>query len=241
MGRESWAAYRVEDGREICALLRRMRDAATRLTLHSPSGDALSTTLWAIDDARGRLSFNAEGSGPQLERLVDGDEALAVAYLDQVKLQFDLFGLVLVRGGRANALQAAAPAEMYRFQRRNAFRVQAIESHAPRARLRHPSIPEMALELRVVDFSASGCALLLPAGVPPIAPGCTFAQVEVELDPDTRFAAALTLHHVSSMQSGDGGGVRLGCEWSPLDGQAARSLQRCIDQTQKRRRVLALD
>src|SRR5262245_42558456 len=115
MVRDSWAAYRVDDMREISALLRRIRDTATPLTLHSPGGDAVSTTLWAIDDARGRLSFSADSASPHLERLVEGDEALAVAYVDQVKLQFDVGGLVLVRGGRAKALQASLPAEVYRF------------------------------------------------------------------------------------------------------------------------------
>jgi hypothetical protein len=35
--------------------------------------------------------------------------------------------------------------------------------------------------------------------------------------------------------------VRIGCELQRLDGDAQRTLQRYIDQTQKRRRLLALD
>jgi hypothetical protein len=35
-------------------------------------------------------------------------------------------------------------------------------------------------------------------------------------------------------------GVRLGCEWQRLGGAAERTLQRWIDQAQKRRRMLSL-
>jgi hypothetical protein len=45
------------------------------------------------------------------------------------------------------------------------------------------------------------------------------------------------VHHISSIQP-NARGVRLGCELLKLDGHAERSLQRYIDQTQKRRRLL---
>ena len=50
----------------------------------------------------------------------------------------------------------------------------------------------------------------------------------------------LMLHHVTSIQPGQRG-VRIGCEWASLSSSAERVLQRYIDQTQKRRRQLALD
>ena len=51
---------------------------------------------------------------------------------------------------------------------------------------------------------------------------------------------AQKVDHVSSMQ-GQTQGVRLGCEFLNLNADATRSLQRYIDQTQKRRRMMALD
>jgi len=236
---DAWASFRVEHPREILALLRQLRDGNVPVNLNSPEGGVLSASLWALDDQRGRINFSADEGHPQLERLVEGNEAVAVAYLDSVKLQFDLHGLLLVRSARAAALQAAMPREMYRFQRRGAFRVRTLEQHSPHARVRHPAIPEMLLDLRVLDVSAGGCALFLPADTPPIEPGQTLAQVQIELDGDTRFRASLILHHVTAILPHERG-VRLGCEWAPLDGAASRALQRYIDQTQKRRRLLSL-
>lgn len=236
---DPWSEFRVDHARERIALLRQLRDGHVTLNLATPAGGMLQGTLWTIDEARARLSLQVDPGHPQLEGLVDGDEAVAVAYLDAVKLQFDLDELLLVRSDASVVLQAALPATLFRFQRRGAFRVRPADTGAPTARLRHPSIPEMEIALRVLDVSVGGCALFLPHDVPPLEPGRTLSQVAVALDADTRFTTALLLQHVTAIQPGQGG-VRLGCQWAALDGPAARALQRYIDQTQKRRRLLTL-
>jgi flagellar brake protein len=238
-GIDAWAEFRVDHPREVLALLRQLRDGNVPVNLNAPDGAVLSTSLWALDDARGRLNFNTDPDHPQLDRLVEGNEAVAVAYLDSVKLQFDVADLLLVRSPNAAALQSRVPREVYRFQRRGAYRVRTLEQQSPTARLRHPAIAEMALALRVLDVSVGGCALFLPADVPAIEPGSTLANVQIELDADTRFTLALRIQHVTKIGSHDRG-ARLGCEWARLDGAASRALQRYIDQTQKRRRLLSL-
>ena len=57
-----------------------------------------------------------------------------------------------------------------------------------------------------------------------------------------RFHASVVLQHVSAIGVGERSdrGVRLGCEWQRLGGGAERTLQRWIDQAQKRRRLLSL-
>lgn len=244
-GLNPWAEFRVDAPRERLALLRQLRDGSYPVHLSAPDGTALTTSLWAVDEGTQRLAFGANTALPQLENLVDADEAVAVAYLDSVKLQFDVHGMLLVHSPRASVLQAAMPAMIYRFQRREAFRVRPPGKQVPVAQMRHPSMPEMTLSLRVIDVSVGGCALQLPHDVPGLQAGTTFGEVRFELDADTRFSARLTLHHVTAIGTGgDGergdGGVRLGCSWSPLDANASRSLQRWIDQTQKRRRLLSL-
>lgn len=245
-GTDPWAPFRIGTEGERLRVLRELRDGNVPVLLSGPAGAALTTSLWALDAPQQRLTFNADAGSPQLARLVESDEAVAVSYCDSVKLQFDLHGLVLVRGTSASALQCGMPQDIYRFQRRNAYRVRPSDRHAPVARFRHPAIPEMALALRVIDVSIGGCALWLPDDVPPLQAGTQLGEMHVELDAETRFAAAVTLHHVSSLGAGLGSaapgdrGARLGCEWQPLAGNAQRVLQRWIDQAQKRRRLLTL-
>jgi len=239
-GIDPYAEFRVSNPREIAALLRQLAADATPVVLSGPDAAGLTTVIWTIDTAQQRINFSADAESPQLQRLIELEEATFVAYLDAVKLQFDVDHLVLVRGSQSCSLQSDMPREMYRFQRRRSFRVRTLGRGTPTALLRHPSMPDMQLGLRVLDVSIGGCALMLPADVPPLSAGLEIRGVRIELDPDTRFDTDLLLHHVTVIQT-PSRGSRLGCEFMHVQPQAQRALQRYIDQTQKRRRLLSLD
>jgi len=237
---DPFAHFRCEHPREVQALLRELRDGVTPVALSSPGGAGLGATVWTVDTDRQRIAFDVEPGDPQLPGLVEANEVTAVAYLDAVKLQFDLQDLVLVRSPRATALQARLPRCIYRFQRRSSFRVRTLDRGAPSARFRHPALPDMQLSLRVMDVSIGGCALLLPDNVPPLPMGTAINGVTLELDHDTLLEVTLRLQHATSVMSKTPG-LRLGCELLRLDAASERVLQRYIDQTQKRRRLLSLD
>ena len=232
--------FRVDHPTEQLALLRQLADTNVLVHLSAPGGATYTTTVWTVDGTQRRVSLAADAAHPQVRALVDAGEATAVAYLESVKLQFDLQHLVLVHGTDASALQAALPNALYRFQRRESFRVRTPANAAPSATFRHPALPELLLALRVLDVSVGGCALALPAGVPALAAGSTIAGVRIELDADARFEATLTLQHISGGIGSAQPGQRLGCAFARLDGGAQRTLQRYINQTQKRQRQFSL-
>jgi c-di-GMP-binding flagellar brake protein YcgR len=229
--------FRVSSPPEVAALLRRLLDASAQLHLNTPQGAVYTTSLWAIDAPRGVVSFSADGNELALQRILNADEVTVVAYLDSIKLQFELTGLVLVRGERTNALNGRIPRVLYRFQRRNSFRVRPLARSAPTATFAHPMIPDMELSLRVLDVSIGGCALHLPDDVPPLEPGVRINGVVLELDASTRVRTAIVLHHVSAIGS-EVSGRRLGCEFAATDGNVDRTLQHFVDQVEKRRRML---
>lgn len=237
---DALAAFRVREGVEVRALLKSLMDRTVTINLNGSDGSAYATTLWTIDAQGGRLAFTADLMKPEVHRLVEADEAVAVGYLDQVKLQFEVADRMLVHGRNSCVLQAAMPRELYRFQRRNAYRVRTIERSAPTARFRHPAIPDMMLELRLLDVSVGGCALFMPGDMPLVDPGVMINHAVIELDATTTLHGSLVVHHVTSIQP-QARGVRLGCELLQLPPEDARALQRYIDQTQKRRRLLSLD
>lgn len=234
------AQFRSSHPREVMAMLRELRDSGTPVALSTPAGTGLGATVWTVDDERQRIAFDVEAGDPQLPGLVEANEATAVAYLDAVKLQFELQDLVLVRSPRATALQARLPRHVYRFQRRSSYRVRTLERGAPVARLRHPSLPDMQVSMRLLDVSIGGCALMLPEDVPPLLPGSVINGVVLELDTDTLLNVTLRIQHASSILS-KASGLRLGCEFLQPDNTTERLLQRYIDHTQKRRRLLSLD
>jgi hypothetical protein len=62
----------------------------------------------------------------------------------------------------------------------------------------------------------------------------------MELDDDTKLTVDLRLQHVTSINA-DARGVRLGFEFLRPNGDTVRTLQRFIDLTQKRGKLMALN
>ena len=231
--------FRVDSPREVAAMLRQLLDTSAQLNLNASDGHVVPATLWTADADRGSIGFSVDPTDTALNALLESEEAVAVGYLDSVKLQFDAHDLVLVRGRNGCVLNCRYPRQLYRFQRRNAYRVRPLLRSVPVAKLRHSQIAEMQLTLRVLDISIGGCALFLPDDTPALQPGSLLNQVQISLDADTQFQVDLKLHHVTSLGP-DAKGVRLGCEFMRADPGALRSLQRYIDQTQKRGKMLSL-
>jgi c-di-GMP-binding flagellar brake protein YcgR len=227
--------FRITSAVEIQSFMQRLVEGRTLVTLSGPGGHSYTTMMWSSDPARGVVCFSAEDGDSRLQALLESDEIVAVAYLDNIKIQFDLDGVVEV-SGQQHALNARFPKELFRFQRRAAFRVRPFETRSPTARFRHPAIPDMSLSLRVLDVSLSGIALFLPDNVPMIAAGVKIGQCQLELDDDTHLQVGLIIHHVTAIHP-ETQGVRLGCELIDTDGHD-RPLQYYINQTQKRRLAL---
>lgn len=231
--------FRLQTQVEIQGVLRELINSSVLVTISTPDGTAYTTTVWTMDSARGTVSFDADAHDPRISSLIDADEAVAVAYLDSVKVQFDVNALVLVRGDKHAALNCEWPREVYRIQRRSTFRVKPIANGSAAAHFCLPGAP-CQTHLRILDVSLGGVALQLPDGAPKVEPGQQLGRVELDLDADTRIHADLIVHHVTVMDR-DGRGSRLGCEFVRLPADEGRTLQRFIDQTQKRRRLLSLN
>lgn len=232
--------YRITSEVEIQALFTKLIETNTLVTLSGPQGASYTTMLWRVDPDRGVICFSAEADDPHLISLLESDEVVAVAYLDSIKVQFDIEGMVHVHSGKNSALNAQYPEEVFRFQRRDSFRVKPFSSHSPQAQFRHPGMPDMVLNLRVLDVSLGGMALFLPDSVPALDAGCKIGRVVVDLDGDTRIESGLKIHHITVLHP-EFHGARLGCEFFGMDGGTMRTLQSYINQTQKRRSALSLD
>jgi c-di-GMP-binding flagellar brake protein YcgR len=232
--------FRVSSPREIQGLLKQLLDGSVLLNLNASDGSVFTSAIWTLDSSRGTVGFNADPNDPAMQALLEGEEVVVVGYLDSVKLQFDVHDLVLVHGNKASVLSCPAPREMYRFQRRNAFRVRPLMRTSPVARIRHPDMPEMEFSLRVMDVSIGGCGLFLPEDVPTMNAGVLLQDVRIELDTDTKLEVSMCLQHVTSINA-EARGVRLGFEFKRVGGDSLRSLQRFIDLTQKRGKLMALN
>ena len=238
-GTDSLDEFRVFSPRDVGLLLKQLLDGSVLLNLNGSDGRVFTSAIWTLDSTRGTIGFNADPNDPSLQSILHSREVTVVGYLESVKIQFDVQNLVLVHGNKASVLSCPSPREMFRFQRRNAFRVRPLIRSAPAARLRHPDLPDSEFALRIIDISISGCALFLPSDMPMMNAGVSIASVRMELDADTRLDVTLRLQHVTSLNN-EGQGVRLGFEFVRPGGDTVRTLQRFIDLTQKRGKLMAL-
>ena len=237
-GRADLDEFRVASPREIAGFLTQLSDNKIPVALNAPDGDIETTLLWTVDAAHNRLAFWADASDVKTRHLLDRPGHVVVAYLHSVKLQFEIGPLVLQRGDPVSVLSCAMPTQLFRFQRRHAYRVRPLMTEALTARFVHPDIPDMPLELSVLDLSLGGCALLLPDDVPVPQRGALLRQVEFDLDDDADFQVDLRVQNVSP-RSAAAPGMRMGCEFVNARSGALCALQRFVHDVEKRRRANA--
>jgi c-di-GMP-binding flagellar brake protein YcgR len=238
---------RVTAAAEIAAYLQQLQRENAAVLLNGPPGRSLTSRICALDAGAGVLGLEI-GTDPDgiSQALVAGGEITAIAYLGTIKLQFELGDAVLVSGDQGAVLRSSLPDRLYRFQRRQAFRVQPAGSVYPRVIV--PGGDQFGQALRVLDISVGGLALAQPAtdaSAAPARPALPIGQVAtglaLELDRITALRIALLPHHASPVAGDIHGMLQLGCSFVDLDAAAGRALQVYVDQTQKRRRLLKLD
>lgn len=246
--------FRVGSAAEIAAYLQQLQRDQTPVVLHGPPGRSLGCRVSTVDTGADVLGLEI-GNDPDgiSQALVAEGDIVAVAYHGAVKLQFDLDTAVLVSGAQGAVLRTSLPQQLYRFQRRQAFRVQPAGNLYPRVVLPvdagadPDSQPLAGRTLRVLDISIGGLALALPAGLglpPSLQLGHVSPGVTLELDRLSALAVHLLPHHASPLPGSGSlasGVVQLGCAFVDLSASGTRALQMYVDQTQKRRRLLKLD
>jgi len=182
--------YRIEGGFAVRAVFRELMSRRSLVTLY-PEGrvdDALVTRI--VHVAPDGVELDASGQPRSAAALRDARYAIGVAFPENVKTQFRLESMSVadepVRPADddtkpvalVTTLQAPVPAEIYRLQRREAFRVRppledgahCVQRVGIGRELRHP----------LIDLSAGGLSLRLAADETPPAPGRIWRQSRIE-------------------------------------------------------------
>lgn len=230
---EGNAQYRIDDAREIGRHLSELVDAATPLHLSTRDGNTLGAKLLRVDLANDQVELELDEQHAGLPPMRKDDEIACVAYPGSIKLFFNLADVRAMREDVPVRLRTAKPQHVFRIQRRESYRVRTLERDGSVARLRYPKPPQALVTLQVHDVSVTGCALVAPPGAPAFTAGMRIADVDLELNSDTRVHATVYVHHVFAQPDGS---AKLGCSLMNISGLSERALQRYIFDTQKRRR-----
>jgi c-di-GMP-binding flagellar brake protein YcgR len=225
------ADFRLDAPGEIMNWLRELLRSQARIQLTTPDGAAIHTVLRSLDTPQGMLTMEAPQARDTLPPILSSDELVATAFLDKIKLQFDVSGLVAIRG-EGEVLRAPVPLRIYRFQRRQAYRVASAGQLYPALKLNGADLPR----IRVVNVSAGGVALQWPANVVPAPRALEELSGTLELEREVSFITLLRVQHLTEGE--DGAPHHVGCAFVSLAPTAARALQVFIDQAQKRERLM---
>jgi c-di-GMP-binding flagellar brake protein YcgR len=224
--------FRIASPRRIDEVLNELRIRAETVALHVVG--AVYTTTLARVDKLGRLEFRVEVADSNRLALLRSDETIAVALLDNIKLQFSLRDPSPVRGGGSDFVGFQLPCDIFRFQRRDAYRVRPQWFDSPKATVRLPGAMDTAFEFRIVDVSLGGCALLVPKEILSLTEATLLPSAEIDLDADTAFCVDLRIKNVTPID-GRNSGTRVGCEFVGARGDIQRLLQGYMFETEKKR------
>lgn len=235
----NWAEFKLDSAPEIAVQLKLLRDRNAPVSLSSTDGASLVTAVWAVDETQNLVAFSVDENQRGLKEILAAGTAVAVAYVESVKLQFTCEQMRVSSGNQGAALQVAFPKLLLRFQRRDAYRLRIPERNPPIARLMLPG-RQVAVKAKLVDLSIGGCSIHLPLDAPAVAEGATLPNVQIDLSPDLRIVTGLVVRRIFPMKDDKGVdiGKRLGVGWSKIDGQMERTLQLYIDQVQRRQRMM---
>jgi c-di-GMP-binding flagellar brake protein YcgR len=165
--------FRIEGALAVRAVLRELMTRRTLVTIYPENriDDALVTRIVHVDTDG--VEFDASGQARSAQALREARFATGVSFPENVKTQFRLEPLTLEEGSAPLAtgnptpgsdwttLHAPVPSEVYRLQRRDAFRVRppveddahCVQRLGVGRELRHP----------LIDLSAGGLSIRMSA------------------------------------------------------------------------------
>lgn len=235
---ETEEQYLLHDVREIRWLLQSLIDARALISAHIAPGDLTCPTalLELYDDDTVLLDGNLHGTINQ--RLGSCQHVLCVSQLERVRVQFRLAGLEAVEVDGKVAFQAPLPETMLRLQRRELFRLPVPASHTVliKVPVAEPGETAQPVDLRVVDISGGGIAVVLPDDGERFQarrrfPGCTLQLPDVGAIP-----VHLEITYVSRHEQ-RGGAIQLraGCRFVDLPHTLENQVLNYIFRTERQR------
>lgn len=190
------------------------------------------TQLVRFDDRHLDLDFVTDEA--RRTAILSGAGAVVIGFLDTIKVQFEVGDLRVVDSADGPVLRAAMPQEVFRIQRRDAFRVRPLASEPVVCQVRDGQGGETGY--RVIDFSATGLSLSVTPGESLPEEGTVLRHCRIEVGQRIAIPCDVLVRHVSAGLLSESGAHRVGCEFQHLSSEAERSLQLAVMDIEKRSR-----
>lgn len=236
---DDFSQYLLHEKREIVFILRQLAAKRSMITAYyGDHGDFLMTGVVGISADEHKLFLDLGKDEGQIAQAIAHQELVCVTQLDKVKIQFSLAKPELTEFDRFPALRASVPEVLLRLQRREYYRLVAPSSSAMVCQIPASSAGGSMIEVRVVDISGGGIAVVAPPQGVVFQPDMTFPQCRLLLPDQGVITTTLRVRNVFRMTSPSGvETIRVGCQFLNLPVQMANMVQRYILKAERERKI----
>jgi c-di-GMP-binding flagellar brake protein YcgR len=212
---------------EIDALVTRLCDERVPMTVYwGDDGEFAVTQIMKVDALRNEVHFDMPNPPQQQLQLLEAPELVCVAFIEYVKMQFNVEAPRRSSIGGFPTFQCALPERVLRLQRREYYRVRAPENLSAACLVPYSGDRDQYESLRVLDLSVGGLAMLAyPRHFDPSGVG-VIDRCYLDLPGVGTVTVRMRVAHV--VTSPDGHSRRCGCEFVDLSPQARMMLQRYV-------------
>ncbi len=232
--------YQVHSPVEIVSLLRGVVDSHALVTIFfNHGGDFIVTSLLSVNTEFNELVFDLGADRDANVHLLRSQRLNIVTYLDHVKLQFSSGSASQIVFDEMPALRIRIPESVLRLQRRNFYRLKTPVAKPLLVNLPHPVMIGDRLELRVLDLSCGGVAILVPELLTADV-GTLLADCRIELPDFGPLKVSLEVRNSAIVPDAGGKKMRrLGCQFVDLPGPMVTQVQRYINKIERTRAAMS--
>lgn len=160
---EAAQRYLLHDPREIRRVLQALVDARSLISAYlSPGGMSCPTAI--LELGADELLIDGLHQETINQRIASANHLVCTSQLEQVRIQFRLSGLVRVQQDGYTAFRAPFPDKVLELQRRSLYRIMVPAGEPLLCSVPLPQADgsRATTELRVLDISGGGLALMIP-------------------------------------------------------------------------------
>ncbi len=229
------AAFRIEGALAVRSVLRDLKERNVLVSLH-PERDVSAFLVSRIAEVdEDEVEFDLSGQDLLLDMLSGTGAVIGVAFPGRVKTQFRLagFAVLTVDPPGYPALRAPLPTELYRIQRRDAFRV--LPPEGDQAQCVRRLAPDEEVRYALADLSAGGAAVQLPPEAPVPGVGEHWPRSRIETATALTIPCELVVRHVAEDPPGSGA-HRIGMAFYATPSEVQRQIQLYVLEVDRRSR-----
>lgn len=234
---DNFGQYLLREKREIAFVLRQLAAKRNMITAYyGERSDFLMTSVVGIGQNDRHIYLDLGVDEEAIATALLTKQLLCVTQLEKVKIQFALSTLERTNYDGFPALLAPMPDILLRLQRREYYRLSAPSSDALICQIPASDAGKPAIEVRVVDISGGGIAVVSPPNGMVFEPDTAYPKCRLMLPDYGSITVTLKIRNVFRMTSPTGiEMIRIGCQFLDLTAAMANAVQRYILKAERER------